>query len=399
MPGELNSPYRFDPFDQSVDGGFRARWNEGDELHEVELHESNGRYGFFLFELPQLRNPSTVTVESLASGGGVLSEVTRLTVPAADQFRVDYDAEGYSGTGFVEVHSSRLGEQMVVGYHGLGTPPRWKNILRAQLDVLYDAAISGELEVDGDATISGESDLHGDVHLAVDSLAEIFASGKRIQDLANAIESTDGLPLGQAETLVEEHGVVILSGSGNWPKPNGVSRAFFVIIGPGGPGSTAAGGGGGGGGGAVVYGVADLDAIGGTTFAYVVGSSGTPSSIFGSAADTGADAVSGTGGAGGTGSLGPHCTGKTLSGGAGGNGGSSVGGGGGSAAGGLGKAGTNGATGGAGGAGGDNYGFFAGKGGNGSGTSGAAGANYGGGGGGGVSAGGAGANGLILIIY
>jgi len=396
MPGELNSPYRFDPFDGDPDTAFRPRWNEGDEQHVAELHESNGRYGFFLFEAPQLRTPSTVTVESLATGGGVLTEVPRLTVPSADQFRVDYDADGYTGTGFVEVHESRDGETFVVGYHGLGTPPRWLTHLRANLDVAFDMAVAGDLEVVGDADVSGETTLEGDVILAADTGAEISASGKQIQDVANAVDDTDGLPLGQAENLVESHGVTILTGSGNWTRPTGVDRVFFVIIGPGGNGSTAAGGGGGGGGGAAVYGVADLDAIGGSSFAYVAGTPGNDTTIFGSTAGKGANGSSGTAGAGGTGTVGANVTGKAVSGGAGANGsGGGTGGGGGGAAGGFGGAGV------AGGSpdGGESDGFFAGPGGDGTGATGTAGTVYGGGGGGGVGAGGAGANGFILIIY
>lgn len=395
MPGELNSPYRFDPFDGNPATAFRPRWNEGDEEHVAELHESNGRYGFFLFEAPQLRDPSTVTVESLATGGGVLAEVPRLTVPSADQFRVDYDVDGYTGTGFVEVHESRDGETFVVGYDGLGTPPRWLTHLRANLDVAFDMAVAGDLEVVGDADVSGETTLEGDVQLALDTGSEISASGKRIQDIGNAVDDTDGLAKGQAEALVEVHGVEILTGSGNWSLPAGVLRAFFVLIGGGGNGATNASGGGGGGGGAAVYGVADLDAIGGSSFAYVAGTAGNASTIFGCSAGAGANGSTTSGGAGGTGSIGANVVGKTLAGGAGANGSGGTGGGGGSAGGGLGKAGADGS----GSSGGINYGFFSGNGGAGSSSGGSAGQAYGGGGGGGQSAGGVGANGFILIIY
>lgn len=396
MPGELNSPYRFDPFDQSVDDGFRPRWNGGDEEHIVETHESNGRVGFFLFEAPQSRTPSTFTCESLATGGGVLTEVPRLTVPSADQYRVDYDADGFTGTGFVEVHESRLGETFVVGYHGLGTPPRWTTRLMAALNVDFDAAIAGDLEVGTDLDVTGATNLHGDVSLGLDTGSTISASGKQLQDLANAVAATDGLPLGQAEDLVETHGVTILSGSGNFTKPNGVSKVFFVAMGPGGNGSTAAGGGGGGGGGAAVYGVADLDAIGGTTFAYVVGTAGTDTTIFGCTAAKGSAASSGTAGAAGTGTVGANVVGKAVTGGAGANGsGGGTGGGGGGAAGGFGGVGGAAST----STGGVAGGLYSGAGGAGTAGTGGAGVVYGGGGGGGVGAGGAGAAGLIFLIY
>lgn len=396
MPGELNSPYRFDPFDGDPDTAFRPRWNEGDEEHVAELHESNGRVGFFLFEAPQLVVPtSSFTCESISTGGGVLTEVPRLTIPSADNFRVDYDASGYTGTGFVEVHESRLGETFVVGYHGLGTPPRWLTRLMATLEVDFDAAIAGDLEVGTDLDVTGDTILEGDVQLGLDTGSEISASGKQVQDVGDAVASTDGLPLGQAEDLVETHGVEILSGSGNFTKPTGVHRVFFVAIGPGGNGSTAAGGGGGGGGGAAVYGVADLDAIGGTTFAYVVGTAGTDTTIFGCTAGKGAAASSGTAGAGGTGTVGANVTGKAVTGGAGANGSGGTGGGGGAAAGGFGGVGAAAA----GSVAGVGVGFFSGSGGAGTAGTGSAGVVFGGGGGGGVGAGGGGAAGFILLIY
>lgn len=392
MPGSPNSPYRRDPFT----GDFYPRWNEGDEIHVAALQESNGRVGFFTFEVPQLRSPSSFVCAVLADEydetGTPLRENARLDAPDADEFRVDYDADTYLSTGFVEVNASRVGQFFKVGYHGLGTPPRWLTHLRAELVLSGAFSVAGNLYVGKRLSVLDEYD---DEVFSVEG-DEISAHGNRVQDVADADEYSDAINLGQAQDLAEQHGVEILTGSGNWSLPNGVTRAFFVLMGPGGNGSTAAGGGGGGGGGAVVYGVADLAAIGGSSFAYVVGTPGNASTIFGCSAGGGANASSGTKGAGGTGSVGANVTGKALAGGDGADGsGGGTGGGGGSPAGGLGIA----AVAGAAAVGGNNYGFFAGAGGTGTSGAGAAGGNYGAGGGGGTSSGGAGANGFLLLIY
>lgn len=392
MPGELNSPYRRDPFT----GDFLPRWNDGDEIHVAALQESNGRFGFFTFEAPQLRSPSSFVCSVLSDEydptGTPLRENARLDAPDSDEFRVDYDADTYIGTGFVEVHASRVGQFFKVGYHGLGTPPRWLTHLRATLAISGDFSVAGNLTVGSRLRVVDEYD---DEYFSAEG-AEISAHGNRVQNVGTAVDEYDALPLGQAESLVQDHGVEILTGSGSWAKPNGSRYVLFVAIGPGGNGSTAAGGGGGGGGGAAVYGVADLDAIGGASFAYVAGTPGNDTTIFGCTAGKGAAASSGTAGAGGTGSVGANVTGKSVTGGNGANGsGGGTGGGGGSSAGGFGGVGNNAST----SVGGASAGLYSGAGGTGTGATGGAGADFGAGGGGGVGVGGAGANGFILLIY
>ena len=395
MPGELDSPYRRDPFT----GDFVPRWNEGDEMHQATLQESNGRYGFFLFEAPQLRSPSSFVCAVLAdeydTTGTPLRENARLDAPDADEFRVDYDADTYFGTGFVEVHASRVNQYFMTGYHGLGTPPRWLTHLRAALSVAEDFAVAGDLAVGQTLTVDEYADLQGSVSMASDVGATIDANNKRIQNVGTATDPTDGLSVAQAPDYFEHHEAgLILTGSGNWEKPLGVTKVFFVAIGPGGNGATDAGGGGGGGGGASVCGVADLDALGAGPFAYVVGTPGNHTTIFGCTAGRGSNGAGTGGGAAGTGTVGASVIGRATSGAAGANG-SGPGGGGGGAAGGLGGVGGagSGATGGAAG------GFFGGAGGLGVTGSGNVGADYGGGGGGGTAAGGNGANGFIMLFY
>ena len=298
MPGELNSPYRRDPFT----GDFYPKWNEADEVHVAALQESNGLVGFFLFEAPQLRQPSdficAVLDDEYDETGTPLAENARLDAPDADEFRVDYDAESYLGTGFVEVNASRVGQFFRVGYWGLGTPPRWETHLRAALTVSENFAVAGDLEVGQTLTAQDELNVTGNVVLASGVGATIDASGKRVQNIADGVDAADAVTLAQAETLADSHGVEVFSGaSGNWTRPAGTKYLFFAMIGKG--GSAAGTNSGGGGGGGAVAGVIDLDAypvpVGGT-LAYSALTDATFAGCTASAGANGTGATAGTGG-------------------------------------------------------------------------------------------------------
>lgn len=200
MPGELNSPYRRDPFT----GDFYPRWNEADEIHQAKLHVSNGLVGFFLNESPQLRIPSAFICAVLADEydeyGTPLRENARLDSPDADEFRVDYDADGYFGTGFVEVNASRLDEWFVVGYWGLGTPPRWETYYNARVNVSQDSAIEGDLIVGRKLAVLDEYD----AEMFSAEGAVISAHGNRVRGVADAVESTDLVNKGQYDVNVTD---------------------------------------------------------------------------------------------------------------------------------------------------------------------------------------------------
>lgn len=192
MPGELNSPYRRDPFT----GNFYPRWNEADEVHQAVLQESNGRVGFFLNEAPQLRIPSDFICMLLADEydeyGTALRENARLDAPDTDEFRVDYDAEDYFGFGFVEVNASLAGSWFLVGYWGLGTPPRWETYYNARVHVSQDSAIEGDLIVGRKLAVVDEYD----AEMFSAEGAVISAHGNRVRDVADAVADTDLVNLG-----------------------------------------------------------------------------------------------------------------------------------------------------------------------------------------------------------
>lgn len=407
MPGELNSPYRRDPFTED----FYPRWNGADEIHEAKLQESNGRVGFFLFESPQLRVPSDFVCALLADEydptGAELTENARLDAPDADEYRVDYDADGFFGTGFVEVHASLVNRLFRVGYWGLGTPPRWDTHLLAALHVSEDFSVAGDLEVGGDLVVKDEYD--DEVFTVRGGVVD--AHGNRIRNVANAVDAQDAVPLAQFPSLLPARGTIFLTGSGSWVCPANVTTVIAVLIGAGGDGSTDVSDvGASGGGGASVTLIKTV--VPNTSYAYsVAANSSTDTEMFGATAGSGEEASGTSGGAGGVGVLGSGNEGTTCDGGAGldkpgavqPTGGGGAGGGFGNrpipqggdviVAGGV----NNGGRGG---------GFFGGDGGAGSTTgpspqAGGGGKNYGGGGGSGWKGGlgGTGAPGTIILLY
>lgn len=199
-------------------------------------------------------------------------------------------------------------------------------------------------------------------------------------------EATHAGSAASVDTLAPHAIVKLVSGSGNWTVPDGVTRIKVTCVGGGGGGGGGGSTGGGGGGGTNISDVIPsvISVTPGETRAYAVGSGGAGggSSLNGSngGSTTFSGATTGSGGSGG---------GAGVSGGYGGRGGL-------------------GSTGGAGSAGGVASGYLGGSGGGAGGrggisdgASGSAG-GYGGGGGGGAhstGSGGAGGSGIIIIEY
>lgn len=296
-----DTDFRFDPFRQV----FRPV-PIVNEPHVAQYFDALGRVGFFTREACQRRSPSTVVVKdaSLAT----LSEVSRTTVPTYSTYRVDYSALTFWSHSFVEVHETRIGQAFTISYHGLGMGLNSSNRADDRFNLERSVTVQGNATAES-LRVLGESILRGSVFLATDTGATISASGARVTNLVTSADS-DLLSLKAFLDFTSRPQPIILNGSGNWERPANVSKVLFVLVGPGGNGHSA---GGGGGGGATVYGVADLDAIGGTMFAYVVGVVGIATTMFGCVAGSGASAnSSGSGGAGGSGSVGVDVVGYTL---------------------------------------------------------------------------------------
>ena len=262
------------------------------------------RVGFFLNETPQRVTSRPV---SIICAGDTLSEVGRLTSPGEDNFRIDYgNVANFAQVGFVELNSSRIGQIAVINYRGLGV-----NLNASLLD---DATpnIQRSVSTPANVTARGLS-----VTGSLSFIPPVLSAGmQRIRDLSS-VSANDIINISKFLGLTGRSAPRILTGSGYWQKPANVKNIFFVLIGPGGSGHVD---GGGGGGGASVYGVADLEAIGGDMFAYVCGVVGIATTMFGCVAGSGSSASGAIGAIGGTGSIGSGVVGGVSSGGSGGSG-------------------------------------------------------------------------------
>lgn len=304
-----NTDFRFDPFRQV----FRPVVQTA-EVHVAQYFDALGRVGFFTREAVQRRSPSSVVVRDATPA--TLSEVSRTTIPVYATYRIDYSALTFWSHCFVELHETRIGEVFTITYHGLGTGLNSSNRSDDRFNIERSVNVAGNAAAES-LNVLGAAVLRGNTGLAIATAAELFMNLNRMQDVGDASGAADLVSLSKFAELVSGNGVEILSGSGNWTKPSLTRYVFFVLVGPGGDGHSA---GGGGGGGASVYGIADLDAIGGDVFAYVVGVVGIATTMFGCSAGFGASASSATGASGGTGSTGPGVIGVGNPGGSGGTG-------------------------------------------------------------------------------
>lgn len=287
-----DSDFRFDPFTFKY-----LPKNITGEVKTVEFFPAFRRCGFFLSETPQRLTSAPMRV---ICGGDTLAEVSRISAPGVNNFRVDYgNVNNFAQTGFVEIHADRIGQVASINYRGLG------NNLNASHRADAVPNIQRSIRTPLNATAAGLT------MTALEIAAGISAKNKRFGGV-NAVIAGDLVSLAQFIGLNRRPQPVFLSGSGNYVFPSNVKKVLFVLIGPGGNGHIS---GGGGGGGAAVYGVADLETIGGDMFAYVVGIVGIATTMFGCVAGAGSSASASAGGSGGTASVGTGVVGVPASGG------------------------------------------------------------------------------------
>src|SRR4030043_1754532 len=138
-----------------------------DEQHTVEYHSDWNAYGIQLNEAPRLDNPSTVEIVEDVTGGSTFSELPRTQAPAASQYRVDYDALTYYGTGRVEFAAADVGKAVLVSYYRTGWTvknryPMGQTTIPTNLEVTEDAMVHGDLDLDGENTGGGDLHVAGD---------------------------------------------------------------------------------------------------------------------------------------------------------------------------------------------------------------------------------------------
>ncbi|TXH45853.1 MAG: exo-alpha-sialidase [Desulfurellales bacterium] len=192
--------FRFDPFRFQ----YRAA-NKTGEVKTVAFFSAFGRYGFFLNETPVRLQTQPV---SIICGGDTLSEVGRSAVPDVDNFRVDYgNVNNAASTGFVEIHSSRVGQVATINYRAIGVN------LNASFRGDAKANLQRSAIVNGAATVAGTLDATalnsvGNVALATGGGATISASGKRLQN-ATATNATDAATLESVAAVSPVRGALL----------------------------------------------------------------------------------------------------------------------------------------------------------------------------------------------
>jgi hypothetical protein len=132
------------------------------EIHTVQYYDDWNANGIQLMEGVYLDNPSSIVITENVTGGATFTEVPRATTPGTGQYRVDYDAENFSGTSRIEFNASAVGTEVVVDYRGTGLLATTDNYA----EYLAFTTIPGPVTVTGDWTIGGDTDLQGTMDVA-----------------------------------------------------------------------------------------------------------------------------------------------------------------------------------------------------------------------------------------
>ena len=167
--------WRFNPFT-----GVTSSVLVENEEQTIEYHSDWNGNGIQLDEAPVFETPSSVVIIENVTGGATFTEVPRTQAPSSGEYRVDYDADGYYGTGRVEFNAADVGKDVLVTYYGNGyvvknqyqseqnlTVPMNFNVtgdsvLAGDLDVTGDSVLAGKLNVTGDSLLAGKLNVDGD---------------------------------------------------------------------------------------------------------------------------------------------------------------------------------------------------------------------------------------------
>jgi hypothetical protein len=133
-----------------------------DEPHTIQYNSDWNAYGIQLNESPALDNPSTVIIVEDITGGTTFSEVPRTQAPGSGQYRVDYDASTYYGTGRIEFNPADNGKDVLVSYQGTGGVVK-NDYTFGTTHLLGDLDVDGDTNIDGDAVIDGTLNVAGGI--------------------------------------------------------------------------------------------------------------------------------------------------------------------------------------------------------------------------------------------
>lgn len=196
------------------------------EVHTVIFYDDWNAYGIQLAEGIYLENPSSVEIVENVTGGATFTEISRTTPPIAGQYRVDYEADTFTGTSRIEFNAADVGTEVLVTYKGLGliaSTDNYQNYLanktvpgdfgvQDDLSVGGNADIDGNLSVGGTALITGNQTNQGDIALAGNlniqgtiqdpSTADTIDVGSKIDMNSNKIEDL-GTPTNNADATTK----------------------------------------------------------------------------------------------------------------------------------------------------------------------------------------------------
>lgn len=135
--------WRFNPFKEDLSDALNPA-TITDEEHIIVWDEDAEIYLIRLHEAPQFDNPSSMTIMEDTIE---YEEVPRGTGPATEQYRVDYDADTFFGTGIIEFNSVDVGKTVKVSYQGLGTVVKNRYQLNQLTVIPTNVGIEGNLQV------------------------------------------------------------------------------------------------------------------------------------------------------------------------------------------------------------------------------------------------------------
>lgn len=270
----LNNRWRTNPFTGVVNSILIT-----EEEHEIEFHPEVNAYGFYANEGIELDPGVPVILVEDNTAQTAFTEIPKTIAPNAGQYRVDYDAEGYFNTGFVNCNPGDVGKNILFTYYGTGTIVHPTFRLQTQFNL------------PGNLNVEGTSNFEGDVTLASLTGSTISASNKRIEDVSSPTASADAVPLGYLNGRLPFRNYEELTASGTWTRPSGVDFVFVECVGGGGGGGSAGGDPGQGGGGASGEYKRDLISVSGNV-AYTIGAGGA-AGVDGSSTSFGAFSAAG----------------------------------------------------------------------------------------------------------
>lgn len=192
------------------------------EVHTVRFFDDWNAYGIQLDESIYLENPSSVSIVENVTGGTVFTEIPRTSSPSAGQFRIDYEAQTYTGTSRIQFNPSDTGTVVLVEYKGLGILNKTENYVSflvgedisanslttdaditvgTNLAVGGDGVINGNLQVGDGSTGTGDVIITGIFTGNTTNPLEIDPNANTIKNLADGVAPSDAATVGQLDEV------------------------------------------------------------------------------------------------------------------------------------------------------------------------------------------------------